>query len=94
MLLAGDCFVLKPKSGERFKVQNSFKRFWYAAGSINLFVLILSVGTWAFKVWLRTHMPSRPYPISFIWTLGVFCWFLGLLLFIAAWIAEGFAGDR
>ena len=72
--------------------QNSFKRFRYAAGSMNLFGLTLSVGTWAFKVWV--HTPSHPYPISFIWTLGVSCWVLGLLLFIASWIAEGFAGDR
>jgi hypothetical protein len=43
---------------------------------------------------VRTHTPSHPYPISFIWTLGVSCWVLGLLLFIASWIAEGFPGDR
>jgi predicted PurR-regulated permease PerM len=73
--------------------QSSFRRLWYAAASINLFGLVLSAGTWAFKVWLRTHTPSRPYPISFTWTLGVFCWVLGLLLFIAAWIAEGLADD-
>jgi hypothetical protein len=86
--------VLTPKDGQRFMAQNSFKRFRYAAGSMNLFGLILSVGTYAFKVWVRTHTPSHPYPISFIWTLGVFCWVLGLLLFIAPWIAERFAVDR
>jgi hypothetical protein len=86
--------VLKPKNGQRFVAQKSFKRFRYAAGSMNLFGLILSVGTWAFKVWVRTHTPSHAYRISFIWTVGVFCWVLGLLLFIASWIAEGFAGDR
>jgi hypothetical protein len=73
--------------------QNSFKRFRYAAGSMNLFGLILSAGTWACNARLRTHTPSGPH-FSFIWTLGVFCWILGLLLFIAAWIAEGFAGGR
>jgi hypothetical protein len=86
--------VLKPKNGQRFMAQNSFKKFRYAAGSMNLFGLILSVGTWTFKVWVRTHTPSHPYPIGFIWTLGVSCWVLGLLLFIASWIADGFAGDR
>jgi hypothetical protein len=73
--------------------QKGFKRFRYAAGSMNLFGLVLSVGTWAFKVWVRTHTPSHPYPISFIWTLGVFCWVMGLLLFITSWIGEGFAGE-
>jgi hypothetical protein len=85
--------ISKPKTAKRFMAQSSLKRFQYAAGSINLFGLMLSAGTWALNAWLRTHAPSGPY-LSFIWTLGVFCWILGLLLFIAAWIAEGFAGGR
>ena len=74
--------------------QNGLRRFRYVAGSINLFGLTLSVGVWAFKVWFPTRTPAGPYWISFISTLGAFCWILGLLLFGAAWIAEGFAGDR
>jgi hypothetical protein len=85
--------VFKPKTAQRFMAQSSLKRFQYAAGSINLFGLMLSAGTWAFNAWRHTRTPSGPY-FSFIWTLGVFCWILGLLLFIAAWIAEGFAGGR
>jgi hypothetical protein len=85
--------VFKPKTAKRFMAQSSLKRIQYAAGSINLFGLMLSAGTWAFNAWLRTHTPSGTH-FSFIWTLGVFCWILGLLLFIAAWIAEGFAGGR
>jgi hypothetical protein len=85
--------VFKPKTAKSFMAQNSLKRFRYAAGSINLFGLMLSAGTWAFNVWLRTHTPSGSY-LSFIWTIGVFCWVLGLLLFIASWIAERFAVDR
>ena len=69
---------------------NSFRRLRYAAASINLFGLVLSLGSWIFKVWLRTHAAWRLNPIGFTWTLGVFCWILGLILFVAAWIAEGF----
>ena len=67
--------------------QDNFKRFRYVAGSINFFGLMLSVETWACHVWApRTHGVQ---PIAqFSWTLGLFCWVLGLLLFIAAWIAE------
>jgi hypothetical protein len=87
-------FYFQAERRQRSMAQNNFRRFRYTAGSINLFGLMLSVGTWAFKVWLRTHTLSGPYWINFIWTLGVFCWVLGLLLFSAAWIAEGFASDR
>ena len=41
-----------------------------------------------FRIWLRTHAISRPHPTGFTWTLGVFCWLLGLIMFIAAWIVE------
>jgi predicted PurR-regulated permease PerM len=68
--------------------QTSFKRLRFAAVSINLFGLVLSVGTWIFRIWLRTRAMSCPHPIGFTWTLGVFCWLLGLIMFIAAWIAE------
>jgi hypothetical protein len=37
---------------------------------------------------------SRPHPIEFTWILGVFCWLLGLIMFIAAWIVEGSAIQR
>ena len=74
-------------------VQNGLKRLRYAAGSINLFGLILSAGTWAFDVWFHKHTPSGRY-LAFSWTLGVFCWILGLFLFIAAWVAESFPGGR
>jgi hypothetical protein len=73
--------------------QDSFKRLRYAAGFINLFGLMLSAGTWAFNVWFHKHTPSGRY-LTFIWTLGAFCWILGLSLFIATWVAEGFAGGR
>jgi hypothetical protein len=81
------------EDGQTFMAQNSFKRFRYAAGSINLFGLMLCVGKWAFNV-LAPHTHGVRPLAQFIWTLGVFCWILGLLLFIAAWIAEGLAGDR
>jgi hypothetical protein len=80
------------EDGQRFMAQDTLKRFRYAAGSINLFGLILSVETWAFNVLAQPTYGVKPMA-QFIWTLGVFCWILGLLLFIAAWIAEGFAGD-
>jgi hypothetical protein len=32
--------------------------------------------------------------IALMWTFGVFSWILGLLLFITAWVGEGFAGSR
>jgi hypothetical protein len=70
--------------------RNGFKRLRYAAVSINLFGLILSFGTWTFEMWLRTHPLSHPYAVDFIRTIGVFCWVLGLLVFIALWIVEGF----
>jgi hypothetical protein len=57
--------------------RSSFRRLRYAGAPIGLFGLILSVGTWAFRVWLRTHTASRPHMISFTWTLGIFCWVLG-----------------
>lgn len=41
-------------------------------------------------MWLRTHPLSHPYAVDFIRTIGVFCWVLGLLVFIALWIVEGF----
>jgi hypothetical protein len=81
------------RTAKRIMPKNSLKRLRYAAGSINLFGLTLSAGTWVFNVWLRTHTPSGQY-LGFIWTLGVFCWIVGLLLFIAAWIKEGFASRR
>jgi hypothetical protein len=68
--------------------QNSIKRLRHAAGYINLFGLMLSLGTWASDVWFRTLLVSGTY-LAFIWTLGVFCWILGLVLFITAWVAEG-----
>jgi predicted PurR-regulated permease PerM len=74
-------------------VQNGLKRLRYAAGSINLFGLMLSAGTWAFDVWFHKHTPSGRY-LAFSWTLGVFCWILGLFLFIAAWVAESCSGSR
>ncbi len=74
--------------------QNSYRRFRCAAASINLFGLTLSVGSWLFGVWPGTHAPSNPNLISFTRTLGVFCWILGLLLFIASWIAEKAAGGQ
>jgi hypothetical protein len=80
------------EGGQRFMAQDSFKRFRYAAASINLFGLMLSVATWAFKVFAPHTHGVQPLA-QFIRTLGVFFWILGLLLFIAAWIAEGFAGD-
>jgi hypothetical protein len=77
----------------KFMTHHSLKRVRYAAASVNLFGLMLSAGTWALNLWLRTHRFPGPY-LAFIWTVGVFCWILGLLLFIAAWVAEGFAGGR
>ena len=68
--------------------QNSFRRLRYAAVCINLFGLVLSAGTWTVRIWLRTHAISRPHPIELTWTLGVFCWLLGLIMFIAVWIVE------
>ena len=67
--------------------RNSIKRFRYAAGYINLFGLMLSIGTWASDVWFRIPLRSDTY-LAFIWALGVFCWILGLVLFITAWVAE------
>jgi hypothetical protein len=84
--------VFKPKTKNRFMPQNSLKRIQYAAGFINLLGLMLSAGAWAFDVWLRTNI-SGSYLRS-IWTLGVFCWILGLLLFIAAWVTEASPGGR
>jgi hypothetical protein len=49
---------------------------------------MLSLGTWGSDVWFRTLLLSGTY-LAFIWTLGVFCWILGLVLFITAWVAEG-----
>jgi hypothetical protein len=73
--------------------QSTLRRFRFAAGSLNLFGLVLSAGTWASNIWPRTHPLSGTY-LAFVWTFGVFCWVLGLLLFITAWAAEGFAGGR
>jgi hypothetical protein len=77
----------------KFMTRNSLKQFRYAAGSVNLFGLMLSAGTWACNICLCTHPLSGTYR-AFIRTLGVFCWTLGLLLFIIAWVAEGFACGR
>ena len=58
----------------KFMTQNSLKRFRYAAGSINLFGLMLSAGAWAFSVLHRTHALPGTY-LGFMWTFGVFCYF-------------------
>jgi hypothetical protein len=71
-----------------------FRRLRYAAASINLLGLILSLGTWGVEVWLRAHPLPVLLPINLTWTLGVFCWLLGLLMFIVVWIAEGFASKK
>jgi hypothetical protein len=73
--------------------RNGLKKLRYAAVSVNLLGLILSVGTWAFNIWARTHSPSRLYRVDLIWTAGVFWWVLGLIMFIAVWIVEGFADN-
>ena len=71
-------------------VRCGFRRLRYAAVSISLFGLFLSLGTWGFEAWRRSHPIPALLPlgsIDFIWTLGVFCWLLGLLMFIIAWVA-------
>jgi hypothetical protein len=73
--------------------QNGFKKLRYAAVSVNLLGSILSLVTWAFSIWVRTHLPSPLYRVDLIWTAGVFCWVLGLIMFIAVWIVEGFADN-
>jgi hypothetical protein len=67
--------------------RNGLRRLRYAAVSINIFGLLLTVGTWAYQVWLRTPPPTRAYPTSF--TLGAVCWLFGLIMFIITWIVEG-----
>jgi hypothetical protein len=75
-------------------VRGGLRRLRYAAVSINLFGLILSVGTWGVEVWHR----GQPLPvllhINSTWTLGVFCWLLGLLMFIVVWIVEDCASKK
>lgn len=74
--------------------QNSFKKLRYTAASINLFGLTLSVGTWGYRVWLRTHTPAHQYPTGFTWPFGIFCWVFGLTMFVTIHIVEGFARNR
>jgi hypothetical protein len=68
--------------------QDSYRRLRYAGFSINLFGMLLSIGTWAYRMWLRTHTVTQPYHTDLAWTLGGFCWLLGLLLFVRGWVGE------
>ena len=74
--------------------QNSFKRLRYAAVCINLIGLVLSAWTWTYRIYSHTRTMSRPHPIQFTWTLGVFCWLVGLIMFIAVWIVERSAIEK
>jgi hypothetical protein len=65
--------------------QDQSRRLRFAGASINLFGLILSVGTWAYRVWLRSQFPLPAQYTDFAWTLGGFCWVVGLLLFLGGW---------
>jgi hypothetical protein len=77
-----------PSADVQMATRDDLRRFRYAAASINIFGLLLSVGSWAFQVW---YPPTRPNLTSFTWTLGAVCWLFGLILFIITWIVEGSA---
>jgi hypothetical protein len=66
--------------------RNDLPRFRYAAASINIFGLLLSVATWAFRAW---HLPLHPDLTDFGWTLGAVCWLFGLIVLIITWIVDG-----
>ena len=82
------------RGGALMAVRCGFRRLRFAAASINLLGLILSLGTWGVEVWLRAHPLPVLFPINLTRTLGVFCWLLGLLMFIVVWIAEGIASKK
>lgn len=74
--------------------RGGFRRLRYTAVSINLFGLILSLGTWSIEVWHRGHPLRVLWSINSTWKLGVFCWILGLLMFVNLWIVEDFASKK
>jgi hypothetical protein len=79
----------KRKTHQRFMAQKRFNELRYTAVSIHLLGLILSVGTWAFDVRIRANTPARLHPVDMtVWTVGVYCWLLGLILFVTTLIVE------
>jgi hypothetical protein len=68
--------------------QDRFRRLRYSGASINLLGLLLSVGAWAYKVWLFSRFPQQLSYANATWVVGGFCWFLGLGLFLGGWLFE------
>ena len=68
--------------------QDDFKRLRYAGFSINLLGLFLSVGAWAYRMWLPGRAVFLTHHTSLAWILGGSCWVLGMLIFLGGWMLE------
>jgi hypothetical protein len=91
VLTLGARSAMIPSAVIQMAERDDLRRFRYAAASTNIFGLLLSVGTWAFRVW---YPPTHLSLTNFTRTLGAACWLFGLTVLIISWIVEGSAGEE